>query len=316
MRGPAAGGMGGGGAMIEIGLGSVQSWECDVMGHMNVQFYVARVGDSLPALALALGLGPSQCRTLDAELVPVDQHIRFLRELRPGEPFAIFGGVLACDGDRLRLYQEMRNTLTGAVAASFITVAALVDGERRFGLPLPEAVKVRAAALAEALPEHGRPRGLTLDPPRPRPDWAEADRLGLLLTQQVAVGPQECDWRGLMVTRAVIARVADSIPNMVAKTRGADRSVENAGGAALEYRLIYHATPRQGDVLALRAGIKSIGAKAFIWGHWLFDRESGAAVATTEAVAVTFDLATRKSLALGEAMRQSLGRFLVPGLSV
>jgi acyl-CoA thioester hydrolase len=302
--------------MIEIGLGSVQSWECDVMGHMNVQFYVARCGDSLPALLLALGLGPRQCRALDAELAPVDQHIRFHKELRPGEPFTILGGVLAQDGDTLRLYQEMRNTLTGAVAASLITVAALVDGERRFRLPLPEAVKLRAASLVEDLPEHGRPRGLVLDPPRPRPDWAEADRLGLALTQQAAVGPQECDMRGLMVPRAVIGRVADSIPNMVAKTRGADRSAEKHGGAALEYRLIYHATPRQGDVLALRAGIKSIGAKAITWGHWLFDRESGEAVATTEAVAVAFDLATRKSVALSEAMRLSLGKFLVPELSV
>jgi len=302
--------------MIEIGLGSVQSWECDTMGHMNVQFYLARAGGSLPALLLALGLGPRQCRALDVELTPVDQHIRFLRELRPGEPFTLFGSVLAVEDGALRLYQEMRNTLTGAVAASFITLAALVDAERRSRVPLPEEVKARAAALVEDLPEHGRPRGLRLDPPRPRPGWAEADRLGLMLAQQGAVGPQECDTRGLMVPRAVIGRVADSIPNIVAKTRGTDRSVSGIGGAALEYRLIYHATPRQGDLLALRAGIKSIGAKAFTWGHWLFDRESGAAVATAEAVAVTFDLATRKSLALSAAVRRSLGKFLVPELSV
>jgi acyl-CoA thioester hydrolase len=301
--------------MIEIGLGSVQSWECDVMGHMNVQFYVARIGDSLPALGLALGLGPRECRVLDAALVPLDHHIRFLKELRPGEPFTIWGGVLGAEGDRLRLYQEMRNTLTGAVAASFITVAALVDAERRVPLPLPDAVTARARALIEPLPDHARPRSLTLDPPRPRPDWAEADRLGLLLTQQGAVGAPECDPRGLMLARAVIGRVSDSIPNMIAWTRGADRAAENHGGAALEYRLVYHSTPRLGDVLALRSGVKSLGDKAFVWGHWLFDRESGAAVATTEAVAVTFDLTTRKSLALTEAMRQSLGRFLVPGLS-
>lgn len=302
--------------MIEIGLGSVQTWECDVMGHMNVQFYVARIGDSLPALALALGLGPRQCRALDAELAPIDHHIRFLKELRPGEPFSIFGGVLACEGNRLRFYQEMRNAATGTVAASFITVATLVDGERRFRLPLPDAVKARAAALVENLPEHARPRGLSLDPPRPRPDWAEADRLGLMLTQQGAVTPQECDTSGLMVPRAVIGRVSDSIPNVVAKAHGGDRSAAGTGGAALEYRLIYHATPRQGDLLALRAGVKSIGAKAFIWGHWLFDRESGEAVATTEAVAVTFDLAARKALPLSGTMQQSLSKFLVPELSV
>jgi len=303
-------------AMLETGMGSVQGWECDTFGHMNVQFYLARIGDSLPALTLALGLGPHQCRALGAELVPVDQHIRFLKELRPNQPFTIFGGVLASDGDRLRFYQEMRNTLTGDVAASFITVAALVDAARRSPLALPEAVRSRAAALAEEVPEHGRPRGIVLDQPRPRPRWAEADRLGLLLMQQAAVGPQDCDARGLMVPRAFMARVIDAIPNVAARTRGVDRSVEKSGAAALEYRLVYHATPRQGDLLALRAGLKSLGAKAYTWIYWLFDRETGEAVATTEALAVTFDPATRKAVALDEALRQRMAQFVVPGISV
>jgi len=304
--------------MIEIGLGSVQSWECDVMGHMNVQFYVARMSDSLPALLTALEFGPRRCRALDIELVPVDQHIRFLKELRPGEPFTILGGVLAVSEDRLRLYQELRNTLTGATAASFVTEAVLVDAERRRGcVPLSDALRAAAEARIEALPDYAKPRGLSLDAPRPRPNWDEADGLGLMLTQQGAVSPGECDPRGFMVTRAVIGRVADSVPNMVAKTRGVDRSADrNGGGAALEYRLVYHATPRQGDVLALRAGIKAIGSKAFTWGHWLFDRETGEAVATTEAVAVAFDMATRKAIEIAPAMRESLARFLVPGLGV
>ena len=302
--------------MIEIGLGSVQSWECDVMGHMNVQFYVARMSDSLPSLLLALGLGPRECRALDVALTPVDHHIRFLKELRPGEPFTVSGGVLEVESDRLLLFQEMRNTLTGAIAASFVTEAVLVDAERRRRLPLPDALRAKAASLIEELPDHAKPRGLALDPPRPRPRWEEAERLGLLLTQQGAVAPAECDERGFMLARAFIGRVADSVPNMVAKTRGVDRSAGEAGGAALEYRLVYHATPRRGDVLALRAGIKAIGAKALTWGHWLFDRETGEAVATTEAVVVSFDLATRKSIGIGAAMRHSLGRFLVPGLSV
>jgi acyl-CoA thioester hydrolase len=301
--------------MIEIGLGSVQSWECDVMGHMNVQFYVARMSGSLPALLAALGFGPRQCRALDVELAPVDHHIRFLRELRPGEPFTIAGGVLGVAGERLRLYQEIRNTLTGAVAASFVTEAMMVDAERHNPLPLPEPLRAAAMAECEALPEHGRPRGLALDAPRLRPSWSEADGLGLMLTQQSAVTPAECEHRGFMVTRAIIGRVADSMPNLVAKTRGIDRSVARSGDAALEYRLVYHATPRQGDLLALRAGIKAIGGKSFTWGHWLFDRETGEAVATTEAVVVAFDLDTRKAVEIGPELRERLTKFLVPGLS-
>jgi acyl-CoA thioester hydrolase len=302
--------------MIEIGLGSVQSWECDVMGHMNVQFYVARMSGSLPALLAALGFGPRHCRALDVELAPVDHHIRFLRELRPGEPFTIVGGVLGVAGERLRLYQEIRNTLTGAVAASFVTEATMVDAERRNPLPLPEPLRAAATGQSEALPEHARPRGLTLDAPRPRPSWGEADRLDLMLTQQSAVTPAECEHRGFMVTRAVIGRVADSMPNLVAKTRGIDRSAAHSGDAALEYRLVYHATPCQGDLLALRAGIKAIGAKSFTWAHWLFDRETGEAVATTEAVVVAFDLDTRKAVEIGPELRERLTKFLVPGLSV
>jgi acyl-CoA thioester hydrolase len=302
--------------MIEIGLGSVASWECDLMGHMNVQFYVQRACDSLPVLLQALGLGPRQCRALDVALMPVDHHIRFLKELRPGEPFTIAGGVLGVAEDRLTFYQEMRNTLTGAVAASFVSEAVLVDDERRRGrVPLPEALRAAAASQRVTLPDHARPRGLTLAPPRPRPSWEEADRLGLVLTQQAVLSPAECDQRGFMVTRAVIGRVADSMPNLLVKAQGIDRSAGKTGNAALEYRLVYHATPRHGEVLALRAAVKSIGGKSVTWGHWLIDRETGEAVATTEAVTVTFDLGVRKALEVTPDMRAALDRFLVPGLS-
>ncbi|MGH7002122.1 MAG: thioesterase family protein, partial [Stellaceae bacterium] len=131
-----------------------------------------------------------------------------------------------------------------------------------------------------------------------------------------AVGASDCDRHGFMVTRAFMGRISDAIPNMIAKIRGVDRSEEGSGGAALEYRLVYHAAPREGDVLALRSGIKAIGSKTFLWGHWLFDRESGEAVATAEAVAVAFDLATRKSIAISAEMRRSLQNHLVPELSV
>jgi acyl-CoA thioester hydrolase len=302
--------------MIEIGLGSVASWECDQQGHMNVQFYLGRASDSLPALLQALGLGPRQCRALDVVLMPLDQHIRFLRELRPSEPFTIVGGVLGVAEDRLRLYQEMRNTLSGAVAASFVTEAVLVDAERRQGrVPLPEALRAAAGALAVTLPDDAKPRGLALAPPRPRPSWSEADRLGLALTQQAALSPAECDGRGFMVTRAAMGRVADSMPNLIAKALGYDRSAGKSGNAALEYRLVYHATPRQGDVLALRAGVKAIGGKSVTWAHWLFDRETGDAAVTAEAVTVTFDIAQRKATEVTPAMREALDRLRVPGLS-
>ena len=94
--------------MIEIGMGSVQVGECDVMGHMNVRHYVSRALEALAWLGLELGLGPAYAREHGAGLVPADQHIRFLRELPAGTPFSIHGGIVHRRGDTLRIYQEIR----------------------------------------------------------------------------------------------------------------------------------------------------------------------------------------------------------------
>jgi acyl-CoA thioester hydrolase len=300
--------------MIETAMGSAQTWECDAMGHMNVQFYVARVTDGLAAIGLALGLGSHRS---DTALIATDHHIRYLREVRPGACLTVCGGVLAIEGDMLRTYQEIRNTATGTVQATFIAEAGLFDLVTRERRPLPTAARDAAKRLGIELPAHGAPRGLTRGAPRQTPTWDEADRLGLLLTQQGVVGTPDCDQHGFMITRAHMGRIADGIPNLIAKTRGIDRSEdEQLGSAALEYRFVFRNTPRAGDLLALRSGLKGLGRKTINWVQWLFDRESGQAVATAESINVNFDLVHRKSTAIGDAQRQALERHLVRGLTI
>lgn len=304
-------------AMPVIGLGSVQTWDCDMMGHMNVQHYVARATESLSALAIAMGVGPRILYDRGLRLVPVDHHIRFLAELRPGTPFTLAGGFLGMAGDALDLYQEMRHTGSGKVAATFRTQAAFVDSATRSRLPLPTDLPFRLDPVRATLPEFGAPRGVALDPPRAQPTSDDADRLGLLLTQQSPVTTAECDIDGFMQIRAFMGRVSDAIPNLLALTQRADRSADGKiGGAALEYRFVYHAMPREGDVLALRSGIKAMGGKTFTWVHWLIDVETGRAVATAEAVAVSFDLVARKAIDIQPEVRQAMEPFLVPGLTV
>jgi len=111
--------------------------------------------------------------------------------------------------------------------------------------------------------------------------------------------------------------VSDSIPNLLGQTNGMDRSKDDkVGGAALEYRFHYHSYPRAGDVLTLRSGLKSVSAKTYIWGHWLFNLETGKIVATAEAVAVALDLVARKAIPIPEEMRTRLEGMVAPGLGV
>ncbi len=149
--------------VIEIGMGSVQVGECDVMGHMNVRHYVSRALEALDWLGLELGLGPAYAREHGARLIPADQHIRFVRELPAGTPFSIHGGVVGRRGDTLRLYQEIRNAAIGAVASTVITDAVLADTSTGAPRPLLSDITTATARLAVPVPDYAAPRGLRPD---------------------------------------------------------------------------------------------------------------------------------------------------------
>jgi acyl-CoA thioester hydrolase len=302
--------------MIEVARSSVQTWECDQMGHMNVQFYVAKADEGMLALATALGLSARAQRSDDAILVPREQHIRFHREMRPGTPFVVTGGVVRVQSEGLILYEEMQNSLTQSLAATFVTRAEWCDVDYRGGLPLPIEAIARAPKLSTDIPAHGAPRGLDMALPRTSPSLATAEAMGLITTFRGAVLPEHCDRSGYMTPRHYMGRVSDAIPNLLAQTSGQDRSSGNIGGAALEYRFIYRDFAREGDVLILKSGLKSVSSKTYVWCHWLFNAETGDCFSTAEAVAVAMDLTERKAIEIPAEMRTRLEGLVVPGLSV
>lgn len=302
--------------MIVIGVASVQTWECDSNGHWNIQFYVARLNDAVTALALPLGLGPRFLRENGLRLLATDQHVRFHKELRPGAALTLTGGIVAVAAEGLTVYQEIRQSVSGALSATATTSLALVDASTRASARLPAGVGEKASPLMTTVPEEGAVRGVASGPPRPAPSWDEAERLGLLFTYQGPVAAADCDANGFMEPRACMARISDSVPNLIARSRGRSHSEKGMGGAALEYRYALLGKPRAGDLLAIRPGLKAVGGKTVTWAHWIIDRETGAAVATVEGVTVVLDLATRRAVALEGEARAKLERLIVPGISL
>lgn len=291
----------GGSGVIVIGRGSVQQEECDVMGHMNVRQYVARVTDALAWLLLEAGLPPALGRVVQA-----DQHMRFLREMAPGTPFTIRGGILSVAGGRIRTVAEIRNSATEAPAASFVT-----------DLMAPENPGGRAVqALMVERPDHAGPRGLGFDAPRPVPDRAAAQAMGLREGYRGAIRQADCDAEGVARPDVIIARVWDGVPNL--RNGGTSLGVreEGLGSAALEYRVAQFRPLRAGQLLTVCSGLKSIGEKTTSWVHLLHDGESGEAVAAAEAVGVAFDLKLRKAVAIPPERRAALEGMLIPGLGL
>ncbi|MGV8995486.1 MAG: thioesterase family protein [Parvibaculaceae bacterium] len=303
--------------MIDVARSSVQTWQADQMGHMNVQFYLEQATHGLAALAVQLGLGPRFIAAESVKLYARDHHVRFLREQRPGAPITVRAGVLSVQDFGMRVYLEMYNTVSNEVAATFAADVELMDVDSRETKPLPAKAKTAAKALIIDLPAHGSPRGLEIYPPRAAPTLSEAETMKLVFTWQGEVLAEQCDAQGYLMPRHFMGYVSDGIPNLLGKTRGDDRSQNSkVGGAALEYRFHYHAFPRVGDVLTLRSGLKQVGPKTYIWGHWLFDLETGKSIATAEAVAIALDLETRKAIPIPDEMRMRLEAMIAPGLGV
>jgi acyl-CoA thioester hydrolase len=91
---------------------------------------------------------------------------------------------------------------------------------------------------------------------------------------------------------------------------------ERLGGAVVEYRVIYREWPTAGRLIEVRSGVTEVGEKHQRLVHWLLDPVGGAAYATAEAVALTFDLKTRKAVSPSPAHRELLARQLVADMAV
>lgn len=301
--------------LVPLLRSSVQTWECDDMGHMNVQFYVAKANEGLSVLSHHLGHGPTVARQTSRVLLPREHHIRFHREQRPGAGLTLEGGVTGRDGDTLKVYEELTNSASGTVAATINADVVLVDAQTREPQPLPTSMDAAINAHTVELPAHGQPRGLDMGPPVDAPTLTQADDMGMVYTWQGTVKPNKCNPHGYMNQQHFMGLVSDSIANLLSQTRGDDRSNDpNIGGAALEYRFVYRSWPKEGDILTLRSGLKHVGPKTYTWAHWMFDVETGKAVATAEAVAVTLDLVARKAIGIPDAMRAHLESQLVEGI--
>lgn len=294
--------------------GGVATWECDQMGHLNVGFYVAKSMEALAGLAAELGMPRAFAPSAEATLIVREQHIRFLREARPGTPLSMTGGVVEMGETDARLLLLMRHP-SGELAASFQTVVAHATPRDGRAFPWPDRTRGRAGALAVEVPERAAPRSIGLEPIETQASLARADQLGLRRTGLGAVSTADCDAFGRMRTEGLMHRLSDGIPHFFAGRRPGNAEGEaKIGGAALEYRLIHHAWPRAGDRLELRSGSAGGDPKFRRLVHWLLDPDTGLPWGTAQAIAVSFDLETRKIIALdGEELARAEAD-AVPGL--
>ncbi len=301
--------------------GSVNAWECDDGGHLNVRFHLERAMIGLSLLAHALEMPRAFTRTAGATLVPLQAHVRFLSEARAGAPLAMRGGVLDFGERDGRVCLDMRHA-DGAPAAAFTLRVAHADtrGFRAF----PWSARTRAAAkrFSCAAPAHAAPR--SLDPTRtpPNASLARAYALGAERIGACLVTPDQCDAFGRLRGEHFFGRVSDSVPNLLGGWRAelaaeatARSVVATPVGAVLEARIDFRAWPRPGDLIEIYSAFVEIGEKTMRLCHWLLDPDTGRSWATIEVIALTFDAITRKMIAPSPGLRARMQAGAIPAFA-
>ena len=230
------------------------------------------------------------------------------------------GGIVSMDEDSALALQVLTHSNSGEPCATFLTRVTHASREGR-AFAWPARARVAAAAMTVDIPPFAAPRSIAAEPVISAASLARADEIGLMCAGRGCIGPRDVDAFGRMTPDHFIARVSDGVSGLLAPVRKAviealPDQPKRVGGAVLEYRLIYLEWPTVGDHVELRSGLQGFEEKTQRLNHWLLDPVSGKAWATSEAVAVNFDLDTRKSIPILHEAREVLAGYTRPGLGL
>lgn len=285
----------------------VNTWQCDENLHLNVQYFTSFAHDASAQLYAALGLGPAALRAAGLRLRPLDDHVRYYRELRAEDIVEVCSAPVTIDDTTMTAYHEIRSAYDGAVAATMrcTTGCRSADGT---AAPWPQEFRKKAMASAVALPTAAQPRSAGTRGPLPELTLEAARKTGLSEISRSQVMPAECDVEGHLLPRFYLLRFSDGGAHLW-HALGFDRAGmrdRRHGSVILESTLAYRRPLPAGSLCAVLSGLLEMGEKSMHLAHFLFDAENGSLVAKSEAIVVLFDQQARRAIAFPAADRARL----------
>jgi acyl-CoA thioester hydrolase len=299
--------------LLETYRGSVNRWECDENDHQNVRFYLAKLQQGLLIGLSKTGLTkPSNAPSLLKCVT--SHHIRYLREARIAVPQVIHCGVLEHQpGHSLKLLSLMRNSSNNELLATFITDLDLTINTASQLIEMANINLVSAPADALAKGVSAAPSTYARLSPK------QALDVGFAQVGAGVISANECSNDGDIEVFQVMGRLSDGMPNLWALFQTDEelqaRSNGITGGAVLEYRLTFHQQVQQGMQFSHLAGIHALGNKTQSICHLMYESTTNALLVSAEALGISMDLNTRKSIAIPQARRERISALLLQRLN-
>ena len=144
-------------------LSSVMSIEpqwIDYNGHLNMAYYNVMFDRAIDEFWLELGIGPAYKKTRNGSTFTAECHLRYLREIRLGDPVQISIHLLVADEKRLHTFEEMRHADDRWLSATSENMTIHVDMGLRKTAPFPPDIREHIASVAKAHANIPRPEGI------------------------------------------------------------------------------------------------------------------------------------------------------------
>lgn len=117
--------------------GIVYPVQCDVMGHMNVQHYIAAFDQAMWHLVAAIGYRASWLKERNLGWADRRYEVDFHAELPVGSLFEVKSRLLKIGRTSLTAHHAMFNSETGVLSAEITAVSILFDLAARKSTPFP-----------------------------------------------------------------------------------------------------------------------------------------------------------------------------------
>ena len=126
-------------APIAVLQGTVQEQWIDHNGHLNAGYYVVAFDDAIMPWMDFIGLGTSHRKVRDITAFSAENHVTYVREIGPDEPFVISVQMLGFDRKRIHAFQTMTQTREDYLVATCEVMSLHIDRPtRRVGLMADE----------------------------------------------------------------------------------------------------------------------------------------------------------------------------------
>ena len=287
---------------------SVETYEIDNMGHMNVQFYVQHALDACELFFRNENLvESSQC--FNSILKSKKLLIRYLREQTLGKPFSLSVHCLDANLNEIVIFLEMTDLLTKCASATFVFNFSF-HGAKEKNNKFISSIKEKKPSPSMSMPTYGKKKGLLGLLPMDL-KYSEIKNLPKLLEPYYGLLTTKSPSRSKEASAAdYMGTISKAVPHLLLQGK---HSIEetNIGGAALEYEFRFKKFGNTGCGVFVKSGLRQINEKTYTWTHWLIESETTEVLAVADSVIITMDLRTRKSVLIPKTMREQLYKILI-----